>query len=70
LRFSICSAIFFSHETGRQSEGEKEKRSVRPDILCCDRSGSQKDLTGVKEHENDPIDPKDHDAMDDAVEDL
>ena len=29
-----------------------------------------KDLKDVKEHKNDPIEPKDHDTMDDAVEDL
>ena len=34
------------------------------------RKPTAKDLKDVKEHENDPIEPKDHDTMDDAVEDL
>jgi hypothetical protein len=34
------------------------------------RKATEKDLKDVKEHENDPIDPKDHDTMDDTVEDL
>jgi hypothetical protein len=34
------------------------------------RKPTSKDLRDVKEHENDPIEPKNHDAMDDAVADL
>jgi len=34
------------------------------------RKPTSKDLKDVKEHENDPIEPKDHNAMDDAVADL
>jgi hypothetical protein len=34
------------------------------------RKPTGKDLKDVTEHENDPIELKDHDAMDDAVEDL
>jgi hypothetical protein len=34
------------------------------------RKPTGKDLNDIKEHENDPIEPKDHDALDDAVEDL
>jgi hypothetical protein len=34
------------------------------------RKATEKDLKDVKEHENDPIDPKDHATMDDTVEDL
>jgi hypothetical protein len=34
------------------------------------RKPTAKDIKDVKEHENDPIEPKDHDTMDDAVEDL
>ena len=34
------------------------------------RKATEKDLKDVKEHENDPIDPKNHDTMDDTVEDL
>jgi hypothetical protein len=34
------------------------------------RKPTAKDLKDVKEHENDPIEPKDHDTMDDTVEDL
>ena len=34
------------------------------------RKPTTKDLKDVKEHKNDPIEPKDHDTMDDAVEDL
>jgi hypothetical protein len=33
------------------------------------RKPTAKDLKDVKEHENDPIEPKDHDTMDDTVED-
>jgi len=29
-----------------------------------------KDLKDVKEHENDPIEPEDHDTLDDTVKDL
>lgn len=34
------------------------------------RKPTAKDLKDVKEHENDPMEPKDHETMDDAVEDL
>ena len=34
------------------------------------RKPTSKDLKDVKEHENDPIEPKDHNAMDDTVADL
>lgn len=34
------------------------------------RKPTAKDLKDVKEHENDPIEPKDHDTMEDTVEDL
>jgi hypothetical protein len=34
------------------------------------REPTDKDIKDVKEHENDPIEPKEHDTMDDAVEDL
>jgi len=34
------------------------------------RKPTSKDLKDVEEHENDPIEPKDHDTMDDAVKDL
>lgn len=34
------------------------------------RKPTAKDLKDVKEHENDPMEPQDHETMDDAVEDL
>ena len=34
------------------------------------RKPTGKDLKDVSEHENDPIEPEDHDTMDDAVEGL
>jgi hypothetical protein len=34
------------------------------------RKPTVKDLKEVKEHENDPTEPEDHAAMDDAAEDL
>ena len=34
------------------------------------RKPTAKDLKDVKEHENDPIEPREHDTMDDTVEDL
>jgi hypothetical protein len=34
------------------------------------RKPTAKDLKDVKEHENDPIEPKDHDTMEDTVKDL
>ena len=34
------------------------------------RKPTAKDLKDVEEHENDPVEPKDHDTMDDTVEDL
>ena len=34
------------------------------------RKPTAKDLEDVKKHENDPIEPKEHEAMEDAVEDL
>ena len=33
------------------------------------RKPTAKDLKDVKEHKNDPIEPEDHDTMDDTVED-
>ena len=34
------------------------------------RKPTAKDLKDVKEHKNDPIEPEDHDTMDDTVEEL
>ena len=34
------------------------------------RKSTAKDLKDVKEHENGPIEPKKHERLDDAVEDL
>ena len=34
------------------------------------RKPTNKDLKDIKGHENDPIEPKDHDTLDDTVEDL
>jgi hypothetical protein len=34
------------------------------------RKPTQKDLKDVKEHEDDPIEPKEHEEMDGIVEDL
>jgi hypothetical protein len=34
------------------------------------RKPTAKDLKDVKEHENDPIEPNDHDTMEDTVKDL
>ena len=34
------------------------------------RKPTAKDLKDVKEHENDPIEPRDHDTMDDTIADL
>jgi hypothetical protein len=34
------------------------------------RKPTAKDLKDVEEHKNDPVEPKDHDTMDDTVEDL
>jgi hypothetical protein len=73
LRVPICSAIFFSDESVHEREGKNQRGSFRPDILCCQcsaRKPTAKDLKDVEEHENDPVEPKDHDTMDDTVEDL
>lgn len=34
------------------------------------REPTAKDLKDIKEHENDPIEPKEHETLDDAVGDL
>lgn len=34
------------------------------------RKATGKDLKDVREHENDPIEPSDHDTMDGAIKDL
>jgi hypothetical protein len=62
LRIPVYSASLFPHEIVCESE---KQRGFFPA-----RKPTAKDLKDVKEHENDPIEPKDHDTMDDAVEDL
>jgi len=57
------------------TKAKRETKSVSFDPILFAatvpaRKPAAKDIEDVKEHENDPIEPKDHNAMDDAVADL
>jgi hypothetical protein len=56
-----------------KAKGKRQKAPFDPIFFAASvpaRKPTGKDLKDVKEHENDPIEPKDHAAMNDAVEDL
>ena len=56
-----------------KAKGETKNVPFDPILFAATvpaRKPTGKDLKDVKEHENDPIEPKDHEAMDDAVADL
>jgi hypothetical protein len=60
-------------KTSTKGQGKTKQASFDPILFAASvpaRKPTAKDLRDVKEHENDPIEPKDHDTMDDAVEDL
>jgi hypothetical protein len=73
LRVPICSAILFSDEASTKAKRKTKGIPFDPIFFAASvpaRKPTAKDLKDVKEHENDPIEPKDHDTMDDTVEDL
>ena len=56
-----------------KAKGKTKEVSFDPIFFAASvsaRKPTAKDLKDVKEHENDPIEPKDHPTMDDTVEDL
>ena len=60
-------------KTMAKAKGKRQKVPLDPIFFAATvpaRKPTAKDLKDVKEHENDPIEPEDHPAMDDAVDDL
>jgi hypothetical protein len=56
-----------------KAKGETKNVPFDPILFAATvpaRKPTAKDLKDVKVHENDPIEPEDHDAMDDTVADL
>lgn len=56
-----------------KAKGETKNVPFDPILFAATvpaRKPTGKDLKDVKVHENDPIEPEDHDAMDDTVADL
>jgi hypothetical protein len=56
-----------------KAKGKRQKIPFDPIFFAATvpaRKPTGKDLQNVKKHENDPIEPKDHETMDDTVEDL
>ena len=56
-----------------KAKGKTKEVSLDPIFFAASvpaRKPTAKDLKDVKEHENDPIEPKDHHTMDDTAEDL
>jgi hypothetical protein len=56
-----------------KAKGKSKEASFDPIFFAASvsaRKPTAKDLKDVKQHENDPIEPKDHETMDDAVGDL
>ena len=65
----------FSFLMKASTKGKGKTKEVRFDPIFFAasvpaRKPTAKDLKDVEEHENDPVQPKDHDTMDDTVEDL
>ena len=56
-----------------KATGKKKNVPFAPILFAATvpaRKTTPKDREDVKEHENDPIEPEDHDTLDDAVADL
>ncbi|HEV2841994.1 MAG TPA: hypothetical protein VGW39_11760 [Chthoniobacterales bacterium] len=59
-----------SHQEGKRRSEESPLRSILFAATVPARKSTQKDLDDVTVHESDPIERKDHRAMDNAVADL
>lgn len=79
-RLSGANCVFriiqlFSHPMKASTKAKRKTKGIPFDPIFFAasvpaRKPTAKDLKDVKEHENDPIEPRDHDTMDDTVEDL
>jgi hypothetical protein len=73
LRVPICSLFSFLMKASTKGKGKTKEVRFDPIFFAASvpaRKPTAKDLKDVEEHENDPVEPKDHDTMDDTVEDL
>jgi len=71
--FGIARLFCFLLKAPVKTKGKRKNVRFDPIFFAATvpaRKPTSKDLKDVKEHENDPIEPKDHNAMDDAVADL
>jgi hypothetical protein len=70
--FRFLQLFSFLMKASTKAKGKTKEVPFDPIFFAASvpgRKPTAKDLKDVKQHENDPIEPKDHETMDDAVED-
>ena len=71
--FRIVQLFSFLMKASTKGKGKTKEVRFDPIFFAASvpaRKPTAKDLKDVEEHKNDPIEPKDHETMDDTVEDL
>jgi len=71
--FRFVQLFSFLMKASTKGKGKTKEVRFDPIFFAASvpaRKPTTKDLKDVEEHENDPVEPKDHDTMDDTVEDL
>ena len=71
--FRFVQLFCFLMKASTKGKGKTKQVPFDPIFFAASvpaRKPTAKDLKDVKEHENDPIEPREHDTMDDTVEDL
>src|SRR6266576_2430279 len=69
--FPFVQPFSFLMKASTKGKGETKEVRFDPIFFAASvpaRKPTAKDLKDVEEHENDPVEPKDHDTMDDTVE--
>ena len=71
--FRLVQLFSFLMKASAKAKGKSKEIPLDPIFFAASvpaRKPTAKDLKDVKGHENDPIEPEDHDTMDDTVKDL
>ena len=71
--FPFVQPFSFLMKASTKGKGKTKEVRFDPIFFAASvpaRKPTAKDLKDVEEHENDPVEPRDHDTMDDTVEDL
>jgi hypothetical protein len=70
--FRFVQLLSFLMKASTKGKGKTKEVRFDPIFFAASvpaRKPTAKDLKDVEEHENDPVEPKDHDTMDDTVKD-